>query len=70
MSACQVTGWRPEVWKDDDGWRCDQNVQCAKCSAVWSNSLAEGATWHEAIAASRGSRVAPSRDGSREEWKP
>jgi hypothetical protein len=38
---------KPTVWKDpDEGWKCDQTVECSKCGDILFNSLADDdATW-------------------------
>lgn len=58
MPGCDVVGRnKPMVWRDDDGWRCDQTVRCRACRSVWFAYLAdEGVTWEEAILASRNAR--------------
>lgn len=58
VSACRVVAVdKPTVWRDEPGnWRCDQNVACESCNAVWTNYLAEAPTWAEAMAASADAR--------------
>lgn len=44
---------KPQVWLDpDEGWICDQTVQCSKCLAHhYPRYSDDGATWDEAMAA-------------------
>lgn len=53
MPGCQIVGtMRPRVWKDDDGWVCDQTTRCLKCGGIDFTRLAEDATFTQAIEAS------------------
>jgi len=55
--GCDVVGiGRPQVWKDDYGWNCDQSTICRRCLAVSFDRLAEDVTWAEALAASTKAR--------------
>lgn len=59
--GCQPSGEKMSVWKDDDGWKCEQVVMCLKCHDLWFDTLAEGVEFPEAIAACVKARP---------EWKP
>lgn len=57
MSRCDVVGAdKPQVWKDDDGWTCSQTTVCRTCKAMSITTLAEDATWTEAMQASTEAR--------------
>lgn len=54
---CRVVGSdKPQVWRDDEGWVCDQTTVCLKCGSMNFERLAEETSWAEAMEASRGAR--------------